>query len=65
MIQCVADRAAPARIRDIDPHFQPALLDELVEVEVRHAGFDERKIALVVDLQDAVHALEVHTTLPE
>ena len=59
MIERVADHAAPARVRAVDEHLQVAVLDVAVQVEVGHARLDDGVVALVVDLDDAVHALEI------
>ncbi len=60
VIERVADRRAPARVRRVDPHLEIAVLNVAVEVDVRHAGLDEREVALRVDLEHAIHALQVH-----
>ena len=42
VIERVADHAAPAGIRAVDPDLELVLLDVAIEVEVAHAGLDER-----------------------
>ena len=59
MIERVADHAAPSRVRAVDQDFQIAVLDVAVQVEVGHARLDDGEVSLVVDLDHAVHALEV------
>jgi hypothetical protein len=58
-LERVADGAAPAGIGGIDPNLEPALLDVAIQIEVADAGLDDGVVRLVVDLDDAVHALQV------
>ncbi|CAM5240094.1 hypothetical protein RLIN73S_03267 [Rhodanobacter lindaniclasticus] len=57
VVQRVAQRTAPARVGDVHHHLELVILDVLVQIEVGHAGFDHAEVALVVDLDDLVHAL--------
>ena len=59
VIHRVADQAAPAGVRRVDPHLEPALLDVAIKIDVRDARLDEREVALVVARENAVHALQV------
>ncbi len=58
-LERVAERRAPAGIGRVDPDVELVLLDVTVEVEVAHARFDDGVVDLVVDLEHAVHALEI------
>ncbi len=58
-VERVADHAAPARIGRIDPDVEPVLFDVIVEVEVAYARLDERIRVALVDLEHAVHALQI------
>jgi hypothetical protein len=60
VIQRVADRAAPTRIRRVDPQLQAAVLNVAIQVDVRDAGLDEREVAPRVHLEHAIHSLEIH-----
>ena len=59
VVQGVADDAAPGRVHHL--HGQPIalLLNVAEQVEQGHARFNDGVVLLVVDLDDAVHALEV------
>ncbi len=59
VVQRIADGAAPARVGGVDPDLQPAVLDVAVEVEIGDARLNQGEMALGVDLQHAVHPLQV------
>src|SRR5438067_4741350 len=59
MIQRVAHHAPPTRIGAVDPDFELVAANMAMQVEVGDAGFDNRKMTLIVDLDDLVHPLEV------
>src|SRR5690606_20805175 len=48
-----------AGIRRIDPQVEPALLEVVVEIEVADARLDQRIGSALVDLDHAIHALQV------
>ena len=64
-IEGIAHGAAPAGIGGIDPHFQLAILDVAIEIEIADARLDQRVGVLFVDFEDAVHALQVEDHVPE
>ena len=59
VIEGVAHRASPARVWTVDPDLELAVLDVAIQIEVRHTRLDDGEVPLVVDLDDAVHALQV------
>ncbi len=58
-IERITHRAAPTGVGHIDPYPQAALLDMPVEVEVTDTGLDQRVGVVFVDLEHAVHALQI------
>ena len=59
VVQRVADRTAPARIRAVDPDLEVAFLDVAVQIEIGNARLDQREMSFIVDRQHAIHALEI------
>ncbi len=59
MVHGVADQAAPTRIGAVEPDLQLVVAQVPVEVEIADPRLDEGVGAGLVDLQHAVHALEV------
>ena len=49
----------PSPGRGIDPKLELALLDVAIQIEIAHAGLDERIGVALVDLEDAVHPLQI------
>ena len=47
----IAKQATPARIRRIDPDLEVSFLNVAVEIEVADAGFDQRVVVLLINLQ--------------
>ncbi|MCY1356934.1 hypothetical protein D9M69_434010 [compost metagenome] len=58
-IDGVAEHAAPARVGHIDPQPDVVFLQVAVHIEVADSWFHHAVGLLLVDLEDAVHALEV------
>src|SRR5688572_399887 len=59
VVEGVTRDAAPAGVRAVDPELQAAFLDIAVEIEVADAGLHQRVGIALVDLEDAVHALQI------
>ncbi len=59
VVECVTDRAAPTRVRHIEPELQSLVAHVAIDVEVADTGFDEGVGVLLADLENAVHPLEV------
>ena len=59
VVERISHDAAPAGIRDVEPQFQPAPPDVVVQVEVTDARLDEGVAEFFVHLQDAVHPVEI------
>src|SRR5689334_1022338 len=59
VIQRIPNHTAPTGIGAVDPYLQIALLDVGIEVEIGNARFDYCEMTPVIDLDHAVHALEV------
>nr|ART39915.1 J191 [uncultured bacterium] len=55
----IADNAAPAGRRAVDPQLVALLLQVLVELEVGHARLDQAVARILIHFQDAVHALQI------
>jgi hypothetical protein len=62
--QRVADQTSPTGIGRIDPQLQLLLLNVAIQIEVADAGLDQGVVVLLAHLDDAVHPLEIETTLP-
>ncbi len=58
-IERIAEQAAPGDIGTVDPDLKALFPDIAVEVEVADTGLHEREVALVIDAQDPVHALQI------
>ena len=59
VIERVTDETAPAGIRAIHPNLELVLLDVAIEVEVTHAGLDERRRVALADVENSIHAFQV------
>ncbi len=59
VIERVADRTAPSRVRDVDPELQALFPQMAVKIEVAHARLDERISVFLAHLEDPVHPLQV------
>ena len=58
-LQRVADGAAPGRVRDVDAQGQVVFLEVIDDVVEADAGFHQHGVVAGVDVEDAVHALQV------
>ena len=59
VVERVADDASPSRIGTVDPDLELAVLNVSIQIEVRHTRLDDGEVPLVIDLDDAVHALQI------
>jgi hypothetical protein len=64
IVERVADHAAPAGIRAVDPEIEFPVLDVAVEIEIGDTRLDKDISVALVDLEDAVHALEIEDNAP-
>ncbi|MNR05585.1 hypothetical protein D3C85_1216250 [compost metagenome] len=63
MVKRIANHTAPAGVGDIQPHFQATFLDVVIQIEIADAGLHDCVAIAFVDLNDAVHPLQIqHNT---
>ncbi len=65
-IEGIADDAAPAGVRAVDPDFELVLLDVAVQVEIADAGFHQC-VGVAASLTSMIRFMRLRssTTLPE